>query len=83
MAFRHEVPVVLFPLPLSAGSPQNRSSPAVLSALSQEKELTGDRGGLHMLDSLRYAARHLRQSPGYVATAVLTFAVAIGANAPS
>ncbi|MGH9374418.1 MAG: hypothetical protein ACRD15_23115 [Vicinamibacterales bacterium] len=33
-----------------------------------------------MLDSLRYAARHLRQSPGYVATAVLTFAVAIGAN---
>jgi putative ABC transport system permease protein len=35
---------------------------------------------LDMLDSLRYAARHLRQSPGYVATAVLTFAVAIGAN---
>ena len=33
-----------------------------------------------MLHSLRYAARHLRQSPGYVATAVLTFAVAIGAN---
>lgn len=35
---------------------------------------------IHMLDSLRYAARHLRQSPGYVATAVLTFGVAIGAN---
>jgi putative ABC transport system permease protein len=33
-----------------------------------------------MLDSLRYGARRLRQSPGYVATAVLTFAVAIGAN---
>ena len=33
-----------------------------------------------MRDALRHAARRLRQSPGYVATAVLTFSVAIGAN---
>jgi putative ABC transport system permease protein len=33
-----------------------------------------------MLDSLRHAVRQLRPSPGYVATSLLTFAVAIGAN---
>jgi putative ABC transport system permease protein len=33
-----------------------------------------------MLDSLRYAVRQLRLSPGYVATSLLTFAFAIGAN---
>ena len=35
---------------------------------------------LRMLRSLRDAVRHLRQSPGYAATVVLTFALAIGAN---
>jgi len=30
--------------------------------------------------NLRHAFRHLRQSPGYTATAIVTFALAIGAN---
>jgi hypothetical protein len=29
---------------------------------------------------VRHAFRHLRQSPGYAATAILTFVLAIGAN---
>src|SRR6187549_2716136 len=29
---------------------------------------------------LRLAVRHLRRAPGYAATAILTFALAIGAN---
>ena len=32
------------------------------------------------ITDVRHAFRHLRQSPGYAATAILTFALAIGAN---
>ncbi|HJR59870.1 MAG TPA: ABC transporter permease [Vicinamibacterales bacterium] len=32
------------------------------------------------IPNLRHAVRHLRQSPGYTATAIVTFALAIGAN---
>ena len=33
-----------------------------------------------VLADLRLAVRHLRRAPGYAATAILTFALAIGAN---
>jgi putative ABC transport system permease protein len=35
---------------------------------------------MSLTPDLRHAFRHLRQSPGYAATAILTFALAIGAN---
>jgi len=55
-----------------------------LGSLSSVKEECRDARGLHLFDELlreaKYAARLLRKTPAFTATAILTLAVCLGAN---